>query len=202
VIQGKRGFGCSGWRDGCAFVLWPDYKGQTLSVAEIRQLLQQRVLRRPVRIEGGSEVILTLSAGGQVCEIPLPTKSQQTGGRRQRSAQKSFRGRSKSGRGRAPAEPAADGALASESTSALGKCPVCGAEVIERPKSFSCSGGQCCFVIWKTIAGKRITARTAKTLLDRGETSRLEGFQSKAGKAFSARLKLIDGEVKFMFDQK
>jgi DNA topoisomerase-3 len=56
-------------------------------------------------------------------------------------------------------------------------------------------------VIWKTIAGKRITARTAKTLLDRGETSLLEGFQSKAGKSFSARLKLIDGQVKFVFDR-
>ena len=107
VIQGKRGFGCSGWRDGCSFVLWPEYKGQTLSAADIRQLLQQRVLMRPMRIEGGGEVILTLTATGQLGEIPLPSKSQQTGGRRQRSAQKSFRGRSKSGRGRAPAEPAA-----------------------------------------------------------------------------------------------
>lgn len=78
---------------------------------------------------------------------------------------------------------------------------MCGAPVVERPKSFSCSGGQCRFVIWKTIAGKRITARTAKTLLDRGETSRLEGFQSKAGKPFSACLKLIDGQVKFVFDR-
>jgi DNA topoisomerase-3 len=170
-------------------------------VADIRQLLQQRVLIRPLRIEGGGEVILTLTATGQLCEIPLPRKSQQVGGRRQRPAKgKSFRGRSKSGRGRAPAEPAAVGEPESDSRSALGTCPVCGAEVVERPKSFSCNGGQCRFVIWKTIAGKRITARTAKTLLDRGETSRLEGFQSKAGKAFSASLKLIDGQVKFVFE--
>jgi DNA topoisomerase-3 len=82
----------------------------------------------------------------------------------------------------------------------LGNCPLCGAEVVERPKSFSCSGGACPFVIWKTIAGKRITARTAKTLLARGQTARLEGFQSKAGKPFSAALKVIDGQVKFVFD--
>jgi DNA topoisomerase-3 len=25
VIQGKRGYGCSAWRDGCPFVLWPTY---------------------------------------------------------------------------------------------------------------------------------------------------------------------------------
>ena len=205
VIQGKRGFGCSGWRDGCSFVIWPQYKDQTLSVEDIRQLLQLRVLRRPLRIEGGPEVMLTLTASGQLGEIPLPHKSQQTGGRRQRSAQKSFRGRSKSGRGRATPEhapePGEDAAPGSAGSAALGKCPVCGAPVVERPKSFSCSGGQCRFVIWKTIAGKRITARTAKTLLDRGQTARLEGFQSKAGKPFSAVLKVIDGQVKFVFDQ-
>lgn len=200
VIQGNRGFGCSGWREGCAFVLWPEYGDQTLSVADIRQLLQHRVLMRPLRIEGRPEAILMLTAHGQLTEIPLPSKSQQSGGRRQRSAQKSFRGRSKSGRGRPAAETEATSAPQSGSAAVLGKCPLCGAAVVERPKSFSCSGSPCRFVIWKTIAGKRITARTAKTLLDRGQTSRLEGFQSKAGKPFSASLKLIDGQVKFAFD--
>ncbi len=200
VIQGKRGFGCSGWRDGCKFVLWPEYKDQTLSIADIRQLLQQRILRRPMRIEGGGEVILTLTAAGQLCEIPLPSKSQQTGGRKRASPKRSFRSRPKREKRNASSEPATEVPPESGSSS-LGKCPLCGAEVVERPKSFSCSGGQCRFVIWKTIAGKRITARTAKTLLDHGETSRLEGFQSKAGKPFSASLKLIDGEVKFAFDR-
>ena len=27
VIAGKRGYGCSGWRDGCPFVLWREYRG-------------------------------------------------------------------------------------------------------------------------------------------------------------------------------
>ena len=26
VIQGNRGYGCSAWKDGCKFVLWPTYK--------------------------------------------------------------------------------------------------------------------------------------------------------------------------------
>jgi DNA topoisomerase-3 len=54
-------------------------------------------------------------------------------------------------------------------------------------------------VIWKSIAGKRITARMAKSLLNEGQTSVLKGFKSKAGKPFDARLKLVDGEVKFDF---
>ena len=27
VIEGRRGFGCSGWREGCPFVLWREYRG-------------------------------------------------------------------------------------------------------------------------------------------------------------------------------
>jgi DNA topoisomerase III len=205
VIQGKRGFGCSGWRDGCPFVLWPEHRGQPLSVAEIRQLLQHRVLLRPVQSEGGVEAILTLTASGRLSEIPLPSKSQQSGPRRQRSARKTSRsraksGRANSGRGRPVAPADATAAPSSAAAGVLGTCPLCGADVVERPKSFSCSGAACQFVIWKTIAGKRITPRTAKTLLARGQTSRLEGFQSKAGKPFSAALKVIDGQVKFVFD--
>ena len=32
VIEGTRGFGCSGWKDGCPFVLWKEYKGGRLEV--------------------------------------------------------------------------------------------------------------------------------------------------------------------------
>jgi DNA topoisomerase-3 len=55
-------------------------------------------------------------------------------------------------------------------------------------------------VIWKSIAGKRISARTAKVLLSRGETATLKGFKSRAGKPFAARLRLVEGEVKFAFE--
>jgi len=39
----------------------------------------------------------------------------------------------------------------------------------------------------------------AKALLTKGETRQLKGFKSKAGKAFEARLRLVDGEVKLDF---
>ena len=39
----------------------------------------------------------------------------------------------------------------------------------------------------------------AKTLLTQGETGRLKGFRSKAGKPFEAKLKLENGEVRFAF---
>ncbi len=68
VIEGKRGFGCSGWRDGCPFVLWREHKGHALSDEQIRALLQHRVLLDPISIEGTGEVILQLMDSGDVAE--------------------------------------------------------------------------------------------------------------------------------------
>ena len=47
VIEGKRGFGCSGWRDGCPFILWREFQGRSLSDDQIRELLQRGVLLAP-----------------------------------------------------------------------------------------------------------------------------------------------------------
>lgn len=84
----------------------------------------------------------------------------------------------------------------------IGKCPSCGGEIIEGPKNYGCSHWRegCKFVIWKTIAKKEISLEIAKSLLEIGETETLEGFLSKSGKPFSARLALINGEVKFKFE--
>ncbi len=55
----------------------------------------------------------------------------------------------------------------------LGKCPVCGADVVERPKSYACSNRQCNFALWKSnryfeAIGKRMTESVAKRLLKIG----------------------------------
>ena len=49
------------------------------------------------------------------------------------------------------------------------------------------------------MAKKKISAATAKTLLEKGETKVLKGFKSRAGKTFDAKLKLVNDEVKFDF---
>ena len=58
VIQGKLGYGCSGWRDGCKFVLWPTYNEQTLTPSQIRQLLQLGMLAEPISLADSARVIL------------------------------------------------------------------------------------------------------------------------------------------------
>jgi DNA topoisomerase-3 len=84
----------------------------------------------------------------------------------------------------------------------LGPCPLCGADVIDRERSYGCSGwrGGCKFAIWKTVAGKKLGVRTAQALLRKGRSALLKGFKSKAGKSFDARLKLEDGAVRFDFE--
>jgi DNA topoisomerase-3 len=89
------------------------------------------------------------------------------------------------------------------STGPIGNCPKCGRPVKENTKAYGCSGFKdgCDFVIWKTIAGKKITLGIAKVLLEKGCTGRLRGFKSyKSGKEFSAILKLNENfKVEFDF---
>ena len=72
VIEGKRGFGCSRWKEGCSFVLWKEHRGRPLELAHIRELLQRRVLLRPLAFEGAGVVILQMNDAGAVFEIPVP----------------------------------------------------------------------------------------------------------------------------------
>ena len=84
---------------------------------------------------------------------------------------------------------------------ALGACPVCGGDVVVGQKAYGCSNWRngCKFVIWKTVAQKEITVDIARQLLTAGVTDMLEGFKSKAGNDFQAKLKVIAGEVKLDF---
>ncbi len=80
----------------------------------------------------------------------------------------------------------------------LGACPRCGAPVVETRKAYGCSAWKksgCDFVIWKQVSGKRLSEGQAKQLLTKGRTGQMKGFKSKAGKPYSAALKL-DGEHK------
>jgi DNA topoisomerase III len=227
VITGKRGYGCSGWRDGCPFVLWREHRGQPLSESQLRELLQRRVLG-PMAIDGSAQIVLHLTDNGDMTEIPVPI-----GGRRRRAKagsaargaprdstgsvsntgprrRKSTRRRKDSGTRKPDAavdneppsvEPRPGEPAERFAPAALGPCPLCGSVVVEQANSYACSGwkGGCKFTVWKTIAGKAIGVRAAQSLLKSGHTALLKGFRSKAGKPFDARLKLEGGVVRFDF---
>ncbi|MDQ3875028.1 MAG: DNA topoisomerase 3 [Actinomycetota bacterium] len=80
----------------------------------------------------------------------------------------------------------------------LGPCPVCGREVIENRKGYSCwtkDDPGCGFVIWKAKAGKTLPLSVVKELMATGRTEKpVPGFRGRSGRTFSARLKLVQDE--------
>ena len=76
IIKGKSAYGCSGWKDGCSFVLKPDYKGLQLTTNQVQVLLQMRVLPYPVHLEEKPRLLL-LSTQGDLMDIGLPSADRQ-----------------------------------------------------------------------------------------------------------------------------
>ena len=93
----------------------------------------------------------------------------------------------------------------------LGPCPVCGREIVENRKGYSCWSKDdpgCGFVIWKRKAGKSLPVAVAKELIESLRSSRergedpgvgrtekpVTGFRSRAGRTFRAKLKLEQNE--------
>lgn len=86
----------------------------------------------------------------------------------------------------------------------LGKCPMCGKPVVERPKSYSCSDRECKFALWKndrffSAIGKNMNATIAKQLLASGKV-KLKGCTSKAGNKYDATVRMnMDENGKYQF---
>jgi DNA topoisomerase-3 len=90
----------------------------------------------------------------------------------------------------------------------LGPCPVCGRDIVENRKGFSCWSREdpgCGFVIWKSKAGKMLPQAVARELIRTGRTARpVTGFKGRSGKSFRARLALQqsdDGKWRVEFDE-
>ena len=79
VIKGKTAYGCSGWKDGCPFVLATDYKGLQLTPNQMQVLLQMHILPYSVHIENEPR-LLVLSKQGFIMDIGLPSADQQKSG--------------------------------------------------------------------------------------------------------------------------
>jgi DNA topoisomerase-3 len=90
----------------------------------------------------------------------------------------------------------------------LGPCPVCGHDIVENRKGYSCWSREdpgCGFVIWKSKAGKQLPVAVARELIKTGRTSRaVTGFKGRSGKSFRARLALQqtdEGKWRVEFDE-
>ena len=169
VVEGKRGFGCSRWREGCEFVLWKQSAGAEIDGALARELLDMGHSLRAVPVKGSDGkpglATLTLRRDGSVGATPVK------------------------------------GVKAGAGEKSLGACPLCGGSVVAKPKLYTCSNeaAGCPLRIWRTIAKRKITQAMVKQLLQEGMTDPITDFTSKAGKPFTARLRLEGGEARMVF---
>ena len=80
----------------------------------------------------------------------------------------------------------------------LGPCPVCGRDVIENRKGYSCwtkDDPGCGFVIWKKKANKILPVSVVKELMQTGKTAKpVTGFRGRSGRTFKAKLSLEQNE--------
>ncbi|HXN36526.1 MAG TPA: DNA topoisomerase 3 [Solirubrobacteraceae bacterium] len=90
----------------------------------------------------------------------------------------------------------------------LGPCPVCGHEIVENRKGYSCWARDdpgCGFVIWKSKAGKTLPLAVAKELIKTGYTAQaVTGFRGRSGRSFRAHLALQqtdEGRWRVEFDE-
>jgi DNA topoisomerase-3 len=90
----------------------------------------------------------------------------------------------------------------------LGPCPVCGHDIVENRKGYSCWSREdpgCGFVIWKAKAGKTLNAAVVRELIKTGRTEKpVTGFKGRSGRSFRARLALEqtdEGRWRVEFDE-
>ncbi len=80
----------------------------------------------------------------------------------------------------------------------LGPCPICGHDIKENRKGYSCWARDdpgCGFVIWKGKSGKQLSLAIAKELIGSGYTARaVTGFKARSGRTFRAHLALSQDE--------
>lgn len=83
----------------------------------------------------------------------------------------------------------------------VGKCPICGKDVVRYKTGYSCSGYKdgCEFSVYGFICHRVISKVNMQMLLETGRTSKIRGFIGKSGKAFDSYLKL-DENKKVVFD--
>lgn len=85
---------------------------------------------------------------------------------------------------------------------AVGQCPICKKNIYEGKKNYYCENKECNFIIWKVICGKKIEQNIVKEILEKGKSKEIKGFKSKAGNTFSARLIVVENNVKLEFGKK
>ena len=187
VVENAKAYGCSRYREGCNLTIWKTVARKKLTEKQAQLLMANG---RTEKMQGfiskaGKKFAARLKFDDEfkvVFEFDDQPRNGSSKSERRPSAQEE-----------PPEETAQSAALT---------CPKCRqGQIIEGQRGFGCNRYRqgCDFVVWKEMAGKKLTERQIQTLIAKGKTGIIKGFKSKKGSKFDARLKL-GPECKAAFD--
>ncbi len=184
IIEGTAGYGCSGYKEGCRFVVWKRAKSGMMSKTEITGDMVHDLLSCP-----WTEELRPDESG-----TPVPT------GRRRstetlfikklysESKRKNYSGRvylADDGPGSEFGASFGLEEIVNLPPVVLGKCPRCGKDVIEGKNAYGCTGYEdgCKFTIWKKaksgmMSKAKVTRGMVRTLLKSSWTEELRSDAS------------------------
>lgn len=178
VIEGKRGYGCSGWKDGCKFVIWktmpksPVMKNVTFTPKDAKDFLD------------GTPVLKTnlfSPKTGNTFAMHLRLEDDPNS---EYGPNIVFM---------------RDDETDPDSLLVIGKCPRCGRNVVEKANNFPCIGRDngCNFIIWKKPKGSMFanvtfSAANVRDFLAGRKVKKTNLMSQKTGKAFEAYLTMVD----------
>ena len=197
VIEGKNGYGCSGYQDGCKFVIWKKAKSGMMSKTKVTRGVVRNLLKSPWIDE------TRLGEDG----TPQPTGRRRT----EKTVHiKKLYSQTKdkiytgdvflSDEGPASQYGASFGLerVTDDGPEILGKCPRCGKDVTEGRLGYGCTGFKdgCKFTIWKNskmklLANITFTKTDAKKFLA-GKPVRKRKLVDKKGKEFIGEIIMVE----------
>ena len=57
LVTGKRGWGCSRWREGCAFVVWFQTAGKRVTATQLQELITKGKTRKAKFLPDGAQPV-------------------------------------------------------------------------------------------------------------------------------------------------
>ena len=188
VVENAKAYGCSRYRDGCNLTIWKTVARKKLTEKQAQLLMANG---RTEKMQG------FISKAGKKFEARLKFDDEF-----KVVFEFDDQPRNGSARSERREEPPEETARSAADPSAALTCPKCRqGQIIEGQRGFGCNRYRqgCDFVVWKEMAGKKLTERQIQTLIAKGKTGIIKGFKSKKGSKFDARLKL-GPECKAAFD--
>ncbi len=166
IVEGKKAFGCTRFRQGCRLLVNKEMAGKKLTKKQVETLIEKGKTNtiKGFKAENGDSfdgrVLLDPNQGVRVEKV----------------------------------EKSASTKVTEQDILAL-TCPKCNqGRLLAGKRGFGCGRFRegCRFVVWYEVAGKKISPSQVKKLIEKKKTTLIKGFKSQDGQSFDGYLELDD----------